>query len=208
MNFVGANSGTSPEAAYEALSLASVREARIPDRIAIPRLPYNTSQLLIFMLDDAVVPHTQPRKARVISFDAVMVSIGNLTPILFALCHSKLFQPSNKILSRYESILEENRCMSSKPHIFCPTKAPDRLSGRFIGAPWQEHHQHPAPSIAQHLWHLRRQDDGRSVRGAHALHSAAAASECFSYFVTESCALCPQISRFGRGPSLVHSGTA
>lgn len=66
MNFVGINCGTSPEAAYEALSLASVMDARTPDRIAIPRLPCSTSQLFILMGNAGIHTAAQEREGHVI----------------------------------------------------------------------------------------------------------------------------------------------
>lgn len=51
---------------------------------------------------------------------------------------------------------------------------------------------------------LNRKNDGGSVRGSHALHSAAAAFECLHYFLTESGALCAQVPRHGRGPSFLY----
>lgn len=61
MNFVGINCGMSPEAAYEALSLASVMDARTPDRIAIPRLTCHTSQSFILMGNGGIHTAAQER---------------------------------------------------------------------------------------------------------------------------------------------------
>lgn len=61
MNFVGIDCGISPEAAYEALSLASVMDARTPGRIAIPRLPCHTSQLFVLMGNGGIHTAAQER---------------------------------------------------------------------------------------------------------------------------------------------------
>lgn len=53
-----------------------------------------------------------------------------------------------------------------------------------------------------------RQDDGRSIRGAHAIYHAATASECLGHVFTESRPLCSQIPRPRRGPPFVHFGAA
>lgn len=82
------------------------------------------------------------------------------------------------------------------------------LLGRFIGAPCQEQHKTTTYFHIVFCEITHRQDDGRSVRGAHALYSAVAASKCFHHVVAKSRPLRPQIPRLRRGPSLVHSRTA
>lgn len=66
MNFVGINCGTSPEAAYDASSLASVMDARTPERIAIPRFPCDASQLLISMGIAGIHTAAQEREGHVV----------------------------------------------------------------------------------------------------------------------------------------------
>lgn len=44
MNLVGVNFGTSPDAAISVLLLTSEREAKMPERIASPRLPGDNCQ--------------------------------------------------------------------------------------------------------------------------------------------------------------------